>query len=271
MLAGGTATLPGLKDRVTDLTGFASMVVNPFDGMKLGSAVRESKLRARRRPTSPPAAWRCGGSCSDPDQPAAPPRGAAQAAQAGVLCRPGRGGGPGCWWSACGTASLQQMIAGPAGAQQLPAEPRSPSSRPDQGHRHAARRDRQPEGAPEGGGRPAADRNVPVHLLNELVKQTPEGIYLSSIKQTGQHGAPSTGGADQRARVGVPAQRAEQFTLARPQARTGRDQGGDAAAPPGSREQRRLFEFSMRVSRSSSRAPPRRRLRVRSGSAAKPA
>lgn len=45
MLAGGTAGLPGLKDRVTELTGFASMVVNPFEGMKLGSAVRESKLR----------------------------------------------------------------------------------------------------------------------------------------------------------------------------------------------------------------------------------
>ena len=45
MLAGGTATLPGLKERVTELTGFASQVVNPFDGMRLGSAVRESKLR----------------------------------------------------------------------------------------------------------------------------------------------------------------------------------------------------------------------------------
>jgi type IV pilus assembly protein PilM len=45
MLAGGTATLPGLKDRVTELTGFASQVVNPFDRMKLGSAVRESSLR----------------------------------------------------------------------------------------------------------------------------------------------------------------------------------------------------------------------------------
>jgi len=31
-----------------------------------------------------------------------------------------------------------------------------------------------------------ADRNVPVHLLNELVKQTPEGVYLTSIKQAGQ-------------------------------------------------------------------------------------
>lgn len=45
MLAGGTAALPGLKERVTELTGFASMIVNPFESMKLGSAVRESKLR----------------------------------------------------------------------------------------------------------------------------------------------------------------------------------------------------------------------------------
>jgi type IV pilus assembly protein PilM len=45
MLAGGTATLPGLKDRVTDLTGFASMIVNPFDNMKLGPAIREGRVR----------------------------------------------------------------------------------------------------------------------------------------------------------------------------------------------------------------------------------
>ncbi len=30
------------------------------------------------------------------------------------------------------------------------------------------------------------DRNIPVYLLDELVKQTPEGVYLTSIKQTGQ-------------------------------------------------------------------------------------
>ncbi len=30
------------------------------------------------------------------------------------------------------------------------------------------------------------DRNVPVHVLNELVKQTPEGVYLTSVKQDGQ-------------------------------------------------------------------------------------
>ena len=28
------------------------------------------------------------------------------------------------------------------------------------------------------------DRNMPVYLLNELVSQTPEGVYLTSIKQT---------------------------------------------------------------------------------------
>jgi type IV pilus assembly protein PilM len=45
MLAGGTATLPNLKERVTDLTGFSSSVVNPFEHMQLGSSVREGRLR----------------------------------------------------------------------------------------------------------------------------------------------------------------------------------------------------------------------------------
>ncbi len=31
-----------------------------------------------------------------------------------------------------------------------------------------------------------ADRNLPVHLLNELTKQLPEGVYVTSLKQTGQ-------------------------------------------------------------------------------------
>ena len=30
------------------------------------------------------------------------------------------------------------------------------------------------------------NRNIPVHLLNELVKQTPEGVYLNAIRQTGR-------------------------------------------------------------------------------------
>lgn len=31
------------------------------------------------------------------------------------------------------------------------------------------------------------DRNQPVYLLSELVAQTPEGIYLKTVKQDGQH------------------------------------------------------------------------------------
>ena len=30
-----------------------------------------------------------------------------------------------------------------------------------------------------------ADRNIPVHLLNELVKQLPDGVYLTSMRQNG--------------------------------------------------------------------------------------
>lgn len=45
MLSGGTATLPGLTDRVTELTGFTSMVVNPFEEMGVGPVVREARLR----------------------------------------------------------------------------------------------------------------------------------------------------------------------------------------------------------------------------------
>ncbi|MGH6627296.1 MAG: PilN domain-containing protein [Burkholderiaceae bacterium] len=32
-----------------------------------------------------------------------------------------------------------------------------------------------------------ANRNLPVHLLNELVRQLPEGVYVSSLKQDGQN------------------------------------------------------------------------------------
>jgi type IV pilus assembly protein PilN len=31
-----------------------------------------------------------------------------------------------------------------------------------------------------------ADRNLPVHLLNELVRQLPDGVYLTSLKQENQ-------------------------------------------------------------------------------------
>lgn len=45
-----------------------------------------------------------------------------------------------------------------------------------------------------------ADRNQPVYLMDELVKQVPEGIYLSSFKQDGQR-IHITGNAQSNERV----------------------------------------------------------------------
>ncbi len=44
LLAGGTAGIAGLTDEVTTQTSFASMVVNPFEGMEMGAAVRTAKM-----------------------------------------------------------------------------------------------------------------------------------------------------------------------------------------------------------------------------------
>lgn len=45
MLAGGSSALPGLTEAVTQQTSFACVVANPFEGMTLGSDVREKKMK----------------------------------------------------------------------------------------------------------------------------------------------------------------------------------------------------------------------------------
>ncbi len=45
MLAGGSSALPGLTEAVTQQTSFACNLVNPFEGMEIGSGVREKKMR----------------------------------------------------------------------------------------------------------------------------------------------------------------------------------------------------------------------------------
>ena len=90
------------------------------------------------------------------------------------------------------------------------------------------------------------NRNVPVHLLDELVKQTPEGIYLTSIKQ-GDNNVVVSGVAQTNERVSEflrntanNSQWLDKPDLVEIKA---------VALPPaaGSRELRRLFEFSLRV------------------------
>ena len=89
------------------------------------------------------------------------------------------------------------------------------------------------------------DRNTPVYLLDELVKQTPEGVYLTSIKQTGQVVA-VTGVAQTNERVSELLRNTLYNSpwLEKPEL----VEIKVITAAAGSRDQRRLFEFSMRVS-----------------------
>ena len=45
MLAGGSSSLPGLTQSVTQQTSFACLQANPFEGMTIGSHVKEKKIR----------------------------------------------------------------------------------------------------------------------------------------------------------------------------------------------------------------------------------
>lgn len=45
MLAGGSSSLKGLTEAVTQQTSFACLLANPFEGMKIGNGVMESKMR----------------------------------------------------------------------------------------------------------------------------------------------------------------------------------------------------------------------------------
>ena len=88
------------------------------------------------------------------------------------------------------------------------------------------------------------DRNTPVHLLDELVKQTPEGVYLTAIKQTGQVVAVN-GMAQTNERVSELLRNTLYNSpwLEKPELIEIK-----AVAPTAAnRDQRRLFEFSMRL------------------------
>ena len=90
-----------------------------------------------------------------------------------------------------------------------------------------------------------ADRNMPVYLLNELVKQTPEGVFLTSIKQGGQQVA-ITGVAQTNERISEFLRNASSNSpwLEKPQLVSINAQTMQVA---GSRDQRRMFAFVMGV------------------------
>ncbi len=89
------------------------------------------------------------------------------------------------------------------------------------------------------------DRNTPVYLLDELVKQTPEGVYLTSIKQAGLVVTVS-GIAQTNERVSELLRNTSYNSpwLERPEL----VEIKAANVTTAGREQRRLYEFQMRLS-----------------------
>lgn len=88
------------------------------------------------------------------------------------------------------------------------------------------------------------DRNVPVHILNELVRQVPEGMYITSIKQDGQN-LSVTGVAQTQERVSEFLRNTAYNSewLVRPELIESKATTMQGA----NREQKRLFDFSVRL------------------------
>lgn len=89
------------------------------------------------------------------------------------------------------------------------------------------------------------DRNMPVYLLNELVAQTPEGIFLTSIRQNGRT-VQVTGMAQTNERVSEFLRNtgSRSTWLERPELQEIKVSNVSAKD---ARNTKRLFEFSMRV------------------------
>jgi type IV pilus assembly protein PilN len=88
------------------------------------------------------------------------------------------------------------------------------------------------------------DRNLPVHLLNELVKQTPEGMYFTSLKQDGQV-LSITGIAQTQERISEFLRKTayDSEWLVSPEL----IESKATTVTGANREQKRLFDFSVRV------------------------
>ena len=91
------------------------------------------------------------------------------------------------------------------------------------------------------------NRNVPVHLLDELVRLTPEGIYLTSVKQT-DNTVLVAGVAQTNERVSEFLRNAQSNSPWLDRMELVEIKAVTQQPAPGTREQRRLYEFSLRVS-----------------------
>ena len=88
------------------------------------------------------------------------------------------------------------------------------------------------------------DRNLPVHILNELVRQTPEGMYFTAVKQDGQI-LNITGIAQTQERISEFLRNTAYSSewLVKPEL----IESKATVVTGANREQKRLFDFSMRL------------------------
>ncbi len=91
------------------------------------------------------------------------------------------------------------------------------------------------------------NRNVPVHLLDELVRLTPEGIYLTNLKQADAV-VQISGVAQTNERVSEFLRNAQGSSPWFERMDLAEIRAVNQPVAAGSREQRRLFEFSAKLS-----------------------
>jgi type IV pilus assembly protein PilN len=87
------------------------------------------------------------------------------------------------------------------------------------------------------------DRNMPVHLLNELAVQMPEGVYLNSLRQDGQK-IVVTGVAQTNERVSELLRNVANNSLWLERPELGETKA--SLITTSTREQKRLYDFSMK-------------------------
>ena len=98
------------------------------------------------------------------------------------------------------------------------------------------------------------DRNLPVHLLDELVTQLPDGVYLTSMKQEGQN-VLLTGIAQSQERVSELLRNLNNNSKWLTKPELVEIVAANVALSP--REQRRVSNFSIRVSLTRGAATPK--------------
>lgn len=97
------------------------------------------------------------------------------------------------------------------------------------------------------------ERNLPVHLLNELAKLVPEGVYFTSVKQTDKE-VQLTGLAQTQERISELLRNTSRDAQWLLNPRLGEIKLANVSS--NARESKRLFDFSMKVSIKSATPEP---------------